>query len=105
MAYELQRVPVDPRLAEVLGADACFVEMSYGAVRKEMARAPAAMDSAEYLAAACIHVNGQPLGIEGLRAIPGRFTKLIAQAIEQTIRLHGMQNEEQGDDAGKAQTA
>ena len=94
--YELQREPVPDGLA-TLGQSVELWELNYGVMRETMAQSEKPGQSAERLLAASLHVDGVPLGYDGLQALPGRFAGAIAAALERVMRMHGLM-----DDAPKA---
>jgi hypothetical protein len=98
MTFELKKEPVDPRLAEVLGADAYLQELTYGQLRVAMSQAPTPEEAAEYVAASSLQVGGKPIGVEAMRALPGRLAGRLTDVIMRVAAMHGL-NE---DSAGKA---
>lgn len=87
--FELQTVPAPAGLA-ALGARVELRELSYGALRRAMQAAASQGQAGEALLAACLYVDGEPLGLEALQALPGRFAGAIARALERALELHGM---------------
>ncbi len=87
--FELQTVPAPAGLA-ALGERVELRELSYGALRAAMQSAVVRGQAGEALLAASLHVDGEPLGLEALEALPGRFAGAIARALQRTLELHGM---------------
>lgn len=94
--YELHREPV-PGLAD-LGARVELREVSYGAVKRAMGAAPEGLVG-EALLGAALHVDGEPLGLEGLLELPGRFSSAIAEALARCLEVHGLRRGAPGEDA------
>jgi hypothetical protein len=88
MTFALQTAPA---VLGVLGASVEIRELSYGAMRETMEASEKPGQSAERLLAASLFIDGVPLGYEALRALPGRFSGAIADALSQTMRMHGLQ--------------
>jgi hypothetical protein len=97
MSFSLQTKKVSGALGAALGGNAELRELSYGQLREAMTKAPTIAEAAEYITAASLIVNGQPLGIEALRALPGRFSGEIGSLLAEVVAMHGM-----GEQAGKA---
>jgi hypothetical protein len=89
MTFQLQTEKAPAGLA-LLGQYVEIRELSYGAMRETMAASEQPGQSAERLLAASLYVDGQPIGYEALRGLPGRFSGAIADALGQTLRLHGL---------------
>jgi hypothetical protein len=87
--FELQSETAPQGLA-ALGQFVEIRELPYGVMRETMAASDQPGQSAERLLAAALYVDGQPLGYEGLRALPGRFAGAITAALEQAMRMHGL---------------
>lgn len=100
MGFELQTHPAPEALA-VLGQVVELRELPYGQMRDAMAAAEKPKESADRLLAACLHVDGVPLGYEALQALPGRLSGAIARALEDALRIHGL-GSDKGGDAPKA---
>ena len=88
--FELITEPAPAGLAQ-LGTVVEIRELSYGAMRETMAASEQPGQSAERLLAASLFVDGKPYGYEALRALPGRFSGFIAEALGQTMRVHGLE--------------
>jgi len=109
MTYELQTETAPAGLA-ALGAVVEIRELTYGAMRDTMAASEAPGQSAERLLGASLYVDGQPFGYEGIRSLPGRFSAAIADALTQTMRVHGLERaanpaEEDGQGVGTSSGA
>jgi hypothetical protein len=74
-----------------LGAVVEIRELSYGAMRDTMSASEQPGQSAERLLADSLFVDGVPIGFQALRALPGRFSGAIAEALGQTMRVHGLE--------------
>jgi hypothetical protein len=98
--FELQTIPAPAGLAP-LGSSVELRELSYGAVRRAMAEGEGRRAS-EALLAASLHVDGAPLTLDTLDALPGRFSSAIGQALGQTLALHGMGAASEDDAANDA---
>jgi hypothetical protein len=90
MTFQLQTEPAPAGLAQ-LGTTVEIRELSYGAMRETMAASDQPGQSAERLLGATLFVDGTAIGYEGLRALPGRFSGAIADALGQTLRVHGLE--------------
>lgn len=88
--FELQTETAPGALAP-LGQLVEVRELSYGAMREAMAESSQPGQSAERLLGACLFVDGVALGYDALVALPGRFAGGIAAALEQAMRLHGLE--------------
>lgn len=112
--FELQIVDPVPGL-ETLGAQVQLRELRYGALRAVMQAAQAPERAGEALLAAALYIDGAPVGLEGLDAVPGRFAGAIARAMARCLELHGMTsaateppraaNDAEADDAGLSASA
>jgi len=101
--FDLQIVDPVPGL-EALGAQVQLRELSYGALREAMGAATGAARASDALLAAALFVDGAPIGLETLDALPGRFAGPIARAMERCLELHGMTQRvkvEAANDEGK----
>jgi hypothetical protein len=87
--FQLQVEPAPAGLAP-LGQVVELREMTYGAMRDSMSSSESGQ-SAERLLGASLYVDGQPIGYEGVRALPARFSNAIAEALGQAMKLHGLQ--------------
>src|SRR6187399_3327435 len=65
-------------------------ELAYGPMRDAMQASEGAGQSAERLLGASLYVDGQPIGYEAVRALPGRFSSAIGDALQQCLRMHGL---------------
>ena len=88
--FELRTESAPAGLAP-LGGVVEIRELSYGAMRESMAASAQAGQSAERLLGDCLFVDGKAIGFDALRALPGRFSGAIAEALEQTMRMHGLE--------------
>lgn len=88
LTYALQCEPC-PALSD-LGAQVELRELSYGALRRAMAQASEAGGVGDAVLAASLHVDGAPLGLAGLEALPGRWSMAIANALTRCLELHGL---------------
>jgi hypothetical protein len=88
LTFELQREPC-PGLAD-LGDEVELRELSYGALRRAMAQASETSGVGDAVLAASLHVDGEPLGLAGLDALPGRLSMAIANALTRCLELHGL---------------
>jgi len=87
--FELQVIHPVPGF-DALGTDVELRELPYGEVRAALAAGRAAERSTESLFAASLHIDGKPLGLAGLDALPGRLSGAVQRAIERCLDLHGM---------------
>ena len=111
--FELQIVDPVPGL-ERLGDQVQLRELCYGDLRRAMSEANGVGRAGEALLARSLWVDGAPIGLEALDALPGRFAGAIARAMERCLMLHGMgppaapdesaANDEDGDAPGEAST-
>jgi hypothetical protein len=101
--FELQTVPAPEGLA-ALGERVELRELTYGELRRTMATADRAQ-AGEALLAASLYVDGAPLGLDALQALPGRFAGGIARALERTLALHGMGVTAPAEDTDEASAA
>lgn len=85
--FELRIVPL-PRLAE-LGESVELRELSYGELRRVMQEA-SGKRAGESLLGATLCVNGTPIGLEALDALPGRFAGALGAALQECLGLYGM---------------
>ncbi|HXD04886.1 MAG TPA: hypothetical protein VN680_02475 [Burkholderiaceae bacterium] len=88
--FELHTEPAPPGLAP-LGQVVELRELAYGPMREAMSNTTGPGQSAERLLGASLHVDGAPYGYDALRGLPGRFSQAIANALEQTLRMHGLE--------------
>ena len=88
--FELHIEPAPAELAP-LGAVVEIRELSYGEMRAQMAASSEPGQAAERLLGASLFVDGVPYGFDALRALPGRFSGAIADALVQTMRVHGLE--------------
>jgi hypothetical protein len=95
--FELQIQDAPPGLA-ALGRWVELHELPYGELRAVM-RTTARDLAGEGLLGACLFVDGAPIGLEALLALPGRFSGAIAAAMGRAMALHGMVTEEADDDS------
>jgi len=86
--FELVTETVSPDLAG-LGDQVELRELSYGALRAVM-RATTPELAGDGLLGACLFVDGAPIGLEALLALPGRFSGAIGAAMAQAMALHGL---------------
>jgi hypothetical protein len=96
--FELQTVDPVPGL-EPLGARVQLRELSYGAMRAAMTSAPDGARAGEALLGASLMVDGAPLGLAALDALPGRFAGAITRALAHCLALHGLGPPTPGDAA------
>jgi len=89
MGFTLNREPA-PAGLQSLGGVVDLRELAYGAMRDTMAQSEHSGESGERLLGACLYVDDQAIGYEGLRALPGRYAGGIAAALEAVMRLHGL---------------
>jgi len=87
--FELQTIDPVPGLEE-LGTRVELRELPYRAVRAALAAGRAAERSTEALFAASLHVDGMPLGLDGLDALAGRYTGAVQRAMERCLGMHGL---------------
>lgn len=97
MSFSLQTKKVNGSLGAALGGNVELRELSYGQLRAAMSKAPTIAEAAEYITADALIVDGQPYGIDALRALPGRFSGEIGALLADVVAMHGM-----GEQAGKA---
>lgn len=88
--FELQTRPAPAALA-VLGAVVELREIDYAATLDAMFAVSTSTRKArpiDGLLAACLFVDGKPIGLEALLALPGRFTRSIQQAGDMIGEMH-----------------
>jgi hypothetical protein len=90
-----------PAALAMLGQAVELRELDYGHMRDVMTQAEAPGESAERLLGACLYVDGQPIGYEGLRGVPGRYAGAIATALHRCLVMHGLTAEATDDDDPK----
>ena len=88
--FELRTEPAPAGLAP-LGGVVEIRELTYGGMRATMAASVEPGESAERLLGSSLFVDGAALGFEALRALPGRFSGAISEALAQTMRVHGLE--------------
>ena len=77
-------------LTSALGRDYELRELPYGAMKRAM-RAAGALDAAgDALLAASLHVDGTPIGMDRLDALPGHLSTVIQAALVRCLELHGL---------------
>jgi hypothetical protein len=86
-AFDLQTLEAEPAL-QALG-HVQLRELSYGDMREAM-RTSGATDAADVLLGRCLLVDGEPIGLARLRALPGRLAGALARSTVQVMRLHGL---------------
>jgi len=99
--FELQSAPAPAALAP-LGQVVQIRELSYGAMREAMQASQEPGQSAERLLGASLYVDGNAYGFDAVRALPGRFSSAIGEALETCLRLHGLVPAADADEAPKA---
>lgn len=87
--FQLQTEAAPSGLAP-LGQVVEIRELPYGPMRDVMQASEGPGQSAERLLGASLHVDGAPVGYEGVRALPGRFSSAIGDALQQCLRMHGL---------------
>jgi hypothetical protein len=88
--YSLIIEPV-PALAG-LGSRVELHELSVGAVKRTIIEAAETHQSARWpdmLLGRALWIDGEPIGIERLDALPGRLTPVVTAAIKRCMVLHG----------------
>src|SRR3954471_9551311 len=93
MGHALQTLPVaKPGLATLFaGATLMLVEMPFGDVSDVWAEAHRKKRiPAQAVLAATLRIDGQVLGFDGLRAIPGRYFQELAELSLEAMALYGM---------------
>jgi hypothetical protein len=88
MRFELQTEPAPAGLTP-LGQVVELRELPYGELRETLGAGESGT-GLERVLGASLHVDGVPLGYEGLRALPGRFSGAVAIALERVGRMHGL---------------
>jgi hypothetical protein len=91
--YELQREPVEGALAVFLGAPAVPVdlrELTYGELQRAMYEVSGTRQMAQSVLAATLAVNGEPIGLDELDALPGRFARELGALLTRTMAMHGL---------------
>ena len=71
-------------------------------MRAQMAASSEPGQAAERLLGASLFVDGVPYGFDALRALPGRFSGAIADALVQTMRVHGLERATTPPEGSKA---
>jgi hypothetical protein len=105
MTYELQVRAVPQPLAGACGGTVVELrELTYGQMRAAMRHGGEQELASEALLGAALHVDGEPLGLEGLLNLPGRFAGDVAKVMRQCHVMHGLMPEEpapEGDETPK----
>jgi hypothetical protein len=99
--FELQVISPVPGL-EALGERVELRELAYRDVRAALAAGSEVARSTEALFAASLHVDGAPLGLDALDALPGRLAGSVTRALQRCLALHGMGAPAGGEAAGEA---
>ena len=86
--FELQTLRPVPGFEEL--GDVELRELPYGAVRAALAAGASIDRSTEALFAASLHIDGKPVGLEGLDALPGRVSGSVSAAVARCMELHGL---------------
>lgn len=89
LTFALQVEPC-PALSAGLGRAVELRELSYGAMKRAFRAGGGLEHATDALFAFALHVDGSPLGIEGLDALPGHLAEDINAAITRCLRMHGM---------------
>lgn len=90
MSFELLVRPVPQRLAEAIGGTVELRELTFGQIREAIRLGGEQERASESLLAASLHVDGKPIGMPALLALPGRFAGVIAQAMKECAEMHGI---------------
>jgi hypothetical protein len=94
MSYALQRLPISgkPGLAAIFpGATLELVEIPFGPLSDVWGEARRMKTSeAQFVLASALHVDGRAIGYAGLRELPGRLFKELAELALEAMALHGM---------------
>jgi hypothetical protein len=89
---EVEQLPLERVVEPVAGFEALgraeLHELSCGEVNRVMRQAPDGLHG-EALLAACLRIDGAPLGLERLQALPGRFFFAVRRAVDRCGVLHG----------------
>lgn len=104
--FELRTEPF-PALASLSATGAVELrELDFGRMFEAIVAAPDAVQTGLYQLAASLHVDGEPIGIDRLRALPGRYFVAIQLAQAACRRLHSVEDEGESaalmDEAAKA---
>ena len=101
MGYALQVKPGPAKLAEVFGVSSVEIrELSYGAMTDAMRIGAERNRASDGLLAESLHVDGHPVGLDALLALPGRLSKVIGDALTTCLVMHGLHSIEPDDDEG-----
>jgi hypothetical protein len=90
MEFELRVMPA-PAIFACLGGVVELREVPYGMARQALNAGGKRGYSAEGLLAVSLHVDGAPIGLDALLALPGRFTGHISKAMQAAVDLHGLE--------------
>lgn len=94
MTYALERRTVadKPRLAAFFaGRRLELVELPFGSLSDLSIAARAnGQNPAQAVLGAALYVDGAPIGLEGLRELPGRLGVELSELMVTAMRLHGM---------------
>jgi hypothetical protein len=100
MAYELQVRPAPQRLAGAFGGTVIELrELTYGQMRDAMRAGGDVERASESLLGQSLHVDGKPVGLDALLALPGRFAGLVGSVLSDCIRMHGLAGAADDEDA------
>jgi hypothetical protein len=98
-AVESREVTGAPVVCAVLGGRVELRELNYGEVT-DLVRAAGLESMAFALLGAALHIDGVALGLEGLRALPGRCARELGDLMGQALAMHGFEAPRSGAAAG-----
>jgi len=103
MGYELQVRPAPQKLAAAFGGTTIELrELSYGATTDAMRIGGERGRASEGLLGESLHVDGKPVGLDALLALPGRYMRLVGEALGDCIEMHGLRSTAESDDDAPA---
>ena len=97
MEFDPRVIPAPEGLA-MLGTVVELRELPYGLMRQAIAKGYKVQATNEGLLAESLHIDGKPLGLERLMALPGRLAGPIGKALEAVIKLHDLKDDETAPD-------
>jgi hypothetical protein len=99
MTYDLERRPARARRLAVFfdGAPLELVEIPFGPLSDLWISIRVhGLNPGRSILAATLHVDGAPIGLEALDALPGRLSAELVELMQQAMRMHAMDRESDG---------
>lgn len=104
MDFNLEKRPLPPKLAQAFeGHTVELCEVPWlGVIEAWRAGNERGGLASQGLLAACLFVDGQPIGLDQLLAMPGRYTRVLGEAMAIVHQMHGLQRDDDDDESDAA---